>query len=275
MLKRQKTGTATCYSCKKLISIDSKECIHCGSRNPGLWGYSRAVRRLGNVFGFANVVTWGCICLYALSLAGGLTLRQGNDFLAPSDESLFLLGSTGAVPLFQYGRWWTVLSAGWLHGGLFHIAFNLVWIRYLAPSMTKAYGAARLSILYILSIISGGLLTSLIFLLIPGQGAPFAVGASGGLFGLFGALVAHGQRAKDNTTKQQALIYAGIGFIAGLVMPNIDNWGHLGGFLGGYLMAQTPWLNSQKTPKVRDVFIALAIIGLVPISFLLSLIDGL
>ena len=48
------------------------------------------------------------------------------DFLAPNQQSLFLLGASGAWPVFIFGRWWTVLSASWLHGGLLHILFNMV-----------------------------------------------------------------------------------------------------------------------------------------------------
>ncbi len=274
MLKRQESGAAICYSCNKLISVEANRCIHCGSHNPGLWGYGRAIRRLGSDFGFTTIVTWGCIGLYLLSLANGIKIQGGLDFLSPSCKSLFLLGSTGALPFFEYGRWWTVLSAGWLHGGLIHLAFNMVWIRQLAPSVTRAYGAARLTMIYTISIISGGLLTSLIFILLPRQGAALAIGASGGVFGLFGALVSYGQRMKDYSIKQQALVYTIIGFILGLVMPNVDNWGHLGGFLGGYLITQTPWLNPKKSQKVHDIFVAIACFGMVILSIAVSIIHS-
>jgi len=274
MFARQKSGAAICYACNKLVSVDAQTCIHCGATNPGLWGYARVIRRLGSDFGFATLVTWGCIGLYLLTLTGGIRMSGGFDFLSPNRQSLFLAGSTGAIPVAIYGRWWTVLSAGWLHGGILHITFNLLWIRHLAPTIAKGYGAARLNIIYTLSIISGGLLTSLIFILLPHQGAAFAVGASGGVFGLFGALVTYGQRMKDSSMRQQGIVFAFIGFLAGLVMPNIDNWGHLGGFLGGYLVALTPWVNPKKPQKIRDIFAALACLGFAILSVVVSVLHG-
>lgn len=273
MLKRQ-NGAATCHSCNRLVSVNAKECIHCGTHNPGLWGYSRAVRQLSNDFGFSILVIWGCISLYALSLTGGFALQKGGDFLVPTCKMLFLFGGTGAVPLFHYGRLWTVLSAGWLHGGIFHLVFNLLWINYLVPSVTRAYGAARLTTIYVVSIISGGLLTSFVFLLLPGQGAALAVGASGGLFGLFGSLVSYGQKTKDYDIRQQALTFTAVGFVYGLVMPGVDNWGHLGGFLGGYLITQLPWLNPQARQKLSDLVVAATGMSLVALSLMLSLVSS-
>src|SRR5438067_5962444 len=57
----------------------------------------------------------------ALPISGGMF-----NILAPSVQSMFLLGASGAAPIFGYGRWWTVLSAGWLHGSLLHIVFNMM-----------------------------------------------------------------------------------------------------------------------------------------------------
>ena len=45
--------------------------------------------------------------------------------MSPGNESLFVLGASGALPVFGYGRWWTVLSASWLHGSVLHIVFNM------------------------------------------------------------------------------------------------------------------------------------------------------
>ena len=54
----------------------------------------------------------------------------------------------GAVPVFVYDRWWTVLSAGWLHAGALHILFNLMWVRQLGPAVEDMYGGARMVIIY-------------------------------------------------------------------------------------------------------------------------------
>lgn len=273
--KPQKDGSAVCYACNKLVSVKSETCMHCGSRNPGLWGYARTIRRWASDSGFIRIVTWGCIGLYLVTLSGGFTIQGGLDLLSPRCRGTFLAGATGSIPVVLYGRWWTVLSAGWLHGGLIHLGFNLVWIRHMAPSVAKAYGAARLNIIYTLSIITGALLTSLVFILIPSQGAPLAVGASGGIFGLFGALAAYGHRTQDYSIGRSATIYALIGFIMGLVIPGIDNWGHLGGFAGGYLITQIPWLDARKPQRVHDVFISISCFALAVLSVLTSMLHTL
>src|SRR5213592_2285300 len=73
------------------------------------------------------------------------------SMLSPSIQSLFLFGASGAVPVFRFGRWWTVLSAAWLHGGVLHIAFNMMWVRDLAPPTARFYGPGRTVIIYTVS----------------------------------------------------------------------------------------------------------------------------
>src|SRR6266567_1188842 len=91
---------------------------------------------LGGDMGFVNLVLWACGALYLASLAAdvsGIRMDGLLSMLSPSIQSLFLFGASGAVPVFGYGRWWTVLSAGWLHAGALHIIFNMMWVRDLAP----------------------------------------------------------------------------------------------------------------------------------------------
>ena len=62
--------------------------------------------------------------------------------------------------MFGLGRWWTIFSAGWLHAGLLHIFFNMMWVRQLGPPTADIYGAGRMVIIYTLSGASGFLLSS-------------------------------------------------------------------------------------------------------------------
>ena len=59
-----------------------------------------------------------------------------------------MFGASGAYPVFGYGRWWTILSAGWLHGGALHILFNMMWVRQIGPAVADIYGAGRMVIIY-------------------------------------------------------------------------------------------------------------------------------
>ena len=283
LLARQTSGSVVCFACETLISIESKTCPHCGQRNPGLWGYARSIRRLGTDFGFLQIVTWGCIGLYAAALLMNVD-GIGNDgifnLLSPDPGALEWLGSTGAIPVFYHGRWWTVLSAGWLHGGLLHIAFNLVWIYYLVPSVAQAYGAGRLVTIYTVSAITGGLLTSSVAWFFPFlpemfQGAGFSVGASGAIFGLLGALVSYGQRTGRRTVQAQALNFAVVIFLLGFLISRTDNWGHLGGFIGGYGLTQTPWFDANRSQRLADLGVALIALLFTAVSILASVITGL
>ena len=73
-------------------------------------------------------------------LLGGDRHGRPMSFMAPASPALFLFGASGALPVFGLGRWWTVLSAGWLHGSLLHILFNMMWVRQPAPATAEIYG---------------------------------------------------------------------------------------------------------------------------------------
>lgn len=238
-LKRQTEGSVLCTSCGVLVGVGDDRCYNCGRRNPGLWGYAPALRKLGQDLGFVPLVMGATITLYALSLL--LSGRNIQPPLAPATEILFLLGASGTVPVLVYGRWWTVLTAGWLHAGILHILFNVLWIRQLAPAVAEFYGPGRMVVIYTVSGVAGFALTTfagtyLSFLPIPFlRGANFSVGASAPIFGLLGAIVYYGRRTGSRIASQTGLQYALLLGLFGLIMPGIDNYAHAGGFAGGYV----------------------------------------
>src|SRR5215510_4598097 len=118
---RQKWGSVVCPSCGNLVGIKDDRCFTCGRWNPGLWGFAPVLNRLGRDLGFTQFVIGSCVGLYALMLMmdpRGINTDPGFNFLSPSDWSLAVLGESGVVPVFFWHRWWTVLTAGWLHAGL-------------------------------------------------------------------------------------------------------------------------------------------------------------
>jgi rhomboid protease GluP len=158
MFKRQRAGSVVCVSCGYLVGVNDAKCYHCGRRNPGLWGFAPALRSLGGDLGFVPFVTTLCVIVYGLTLVtSGAGVMSGGplSFLAPSGYSLLLFGASGSYPVFALGRWWTVLSASWLHGGLLHILFNLLWIRQLAPEVGELYGPGRMIVIYTIAGICG------------------------------------------------------------------------------------------------------------------------
>lgn len=266
MFKRQTTGSVVCASCGYLVGVNDATCYHCGRRNPGLWGFAPALRSLGQDLGFVPFVTGLCVVMYAITLimtGGGVAMRGGlMSFLAPSGTSLIVFGAAGQIPVFEYGRWWTVLSASWLHGGLLHIGFNLLWIRQLAPSIAELYGPGRMVIIYTVSGVVGFTLSSvagefLRFLPLPFlQGAGLTVGASAPIFGLLGAAIYYGRRSGSRAVGSQAWNWALPMLLFGFIMPGIDNYAHLGGLAGGYLAGQ--WLDPLKPERVNHMLGAVA-----------------
>ena len=160
------------------------------------------------------------------------------NILSPSLRALVLFGASGAVPVFEFGGWWTVLSATWLHGGLLHIVFNMMWVRDLGPTTAEVIGPARTVVIYTVAGVCGFILSSFMGEYGPAlplmQGARFSVGASASIFGLLGALVHYGRKSGSSYIHAEAKRYALILFVFGLVMTGVDNFAHAGGFIGGY-----------------------------------------
>jgi len=245
------------------VGVRDEKCYNCGRRNPGLWGFAPLLRSLGNDLGFVQLVIWGCSGLYIISLLlSGSALRMTGGifgFLAPDTAKLYLLGASGGRPVFEFGWWWTVLSAGWLHGSLLHIIFNMMWVRDLGPVVADMYGAGRMVIIYTVAGVSGFLLSSFAYAYLPHlpflSGAGLTVGASASIFGFLGALVYYGRRTGSSLTRSEAIRYALILGFFGLVMRGVDNFAHAGGFFGGYLAARV--LDPLKPERVDHIVMAL------------------
>lgn len=279
MFKRQTSGSVICTSCGVLVGVNDETCYNCGRRNPSLWGFAPALRGLGTDLGFVPFLTGTCVVLYGLSLllsGGNIGMGGLFSFLAPSSQSLFLFGASGALPVFAGGRWWTVLSAGWLHGGALHILFNMMWVRQLAPATAEMYGPGRMVIIYVvagaagfaLSSFAGAYIPPLLFL----RGGQFTVGASAAIFGLLGALVYYGRRGGSSAVGSQALSYAMILGLFGFLMPGVDNYAHAGGFAGGYLMARV--LDPLTPERIDHIAIAVLLLAASLISVVVSVVHG-
>ena len=277
MFGRRKSGSVLCASCGKLVGVRDPVCLNCGRPNPGLWGFGPALRALSRDLGYSNIVIGACAILYAATLLadpGGVKQSGLFDLLSPSMRSLFLFGASGAVPVFDYGRWWTVLSATWLHGSLLHILFNMLWVRQLGPGVVELYGAPRTVIIYTVAGVTGFALSSFAGFVFAGlpilHGAGFTIGASASIFGLLGALVYYGRRGGSSHISGQATTLAVVLFVFGFIMPNIDNYAHLGGFLGGCGVAK--WLDPLEPERTDHMVWALVCLGASLLSILASLL---
>jgi rhomboid protease GluP len=241
-----------------------------------MWGFAPALSRLGRDLGFTPFVIGACGVLYTLMLlADPSGINEGGllNFLSPSIRALFLFGASGVRPVFVFGRWWTFLTAGWLHAGLLHIFFNMLWIRQLAPATSEMYGPSRMVIIYTIAGVVGFAASTFAGAFVPFLGgAGFTVGASAPIFGLLGALIFYGRRTGSSIVGDQAKSWAVMLFIFGFIMPGVDNWAHLGGFAGGYVTAKV--LDPLRPERVDHLIAALVCLGATGIAVAFSVVDG-
>ncbi len=283
MLGRKTEGSVVCPACGMLVGVRDDECLNCGRRNPGLWGFAPLLAKLGRGNldeSFIGFITIACAALFTASLlvdVSGIGMRGIMGFLSPSTSGLFLFGASGALPVFQFDRWWTFLTATWLHGSLIHILFNMYAVRMVGPAIIEFYGLSRMVIIYTVAGSAGFILTSALRyfrLSIPFfGGADLTIGASASLLGLIGAAMYYSRRSGSSMIAQQLrpwLIYI---VVMGLVIPNVDNMAHLGGFLGGY--GVSAWLDPLKPERLDHTVGALLCIGLTALAIVVSVIHGL
>src|SRR3989442_15263567 len=187
---RREVRTILCPSCGRLTRADAAECLICGRRRPGMWGLTTLLHRVFRSGSVTQVITVVCVALYVASLVfdpvAAFRPRGAFNIFAPSSEVLWALGATGSLA-WRLGRWWTFLTAIYLHGGVLHILFNVLWIRQLGPAVEELYGSARFFVIFTVAGVVGFIFSSLL-------GHALTLGASGSIFGLFGAIVAFGQR---------------------------------------------------------------------------------
>jgi len=278
---RKTTGSVVCPSCGSLFGVQDDKCYSCGRSNPGLWGFGPLLRQIGADFGFTQIVMGTCVTIYLITLLlSGSAIGMGGimSMLAPSTPVLFLFGASGAVPVFVYGRWWTVLSAGWLHASALHIALNMYWLYQMGPAIADIFGPSRIVIIYTAGGVAGFALSSFAGAYLPPipflRGAPFTVGASASLLGLIGALYHYG-RTGSSLARQTALSIVLQVAVFGLLMggAGIDNFAHLGGFIGGYFMSA--FLNPMTRERGDHTIAAVLCLAAAAASIVASIVLGL
>ena len=283
MLKRQRTGSVICTSCGVLVGVDDDTCYNCGRRNPGLWGYAPALRSLGQDLGFVPFVMGACIVVYALSLVftviSGGQIGFGGLFsmLSPGGTALLIFGASGSIPVFEYSRWWTVLSASWLHAGILHLGLNMLSLRQLAPAIADLFGPGRMVIIYIAGGVAGFTLSTVAGEMLPplpllGGGRGYTLGASASISGLIGAVLAYGHRSGSSQARTYAVQSIIMLAFYGALFPGIDNYAHLGGFGGGYFAAKM--LDPLKPERIDHMVVALGCLAVSLLSVVLSVIDA-
>jgi len=225
-----------CPRCRHLIGSVETVCSWCGTSRANPWWKVMAWTRgsLGNDWLVQSIIAAN-IVFFIFSLV----LTRQHSFtlnplglLAPGQTSLLLLGATGTIPVYEFGRFWTLLTANYLHGGILHIVFNLLAFRQIAPWVSREYGDSRMFTIYTLGGVGGYVLSYL-------AGIPFTIGASAALCALIGSLLYYG---KSRGGTYGTMVYREVGgwvvslFLFGFIVPGINNWAHGGGIISGILL---------------------------------------
>jgi rhomboid protease GluP len=246
-----------CPNCRKLISMDEPVCPYCGLIRPGLHNTAGIIRKIFLGSDPVRTIIYVNIAFYVLSLIlGGISAEGSFNFLSPSSQSLFLLGASGTIPVIGAHRYWTLISASFLHGGILHIAFNMMALYQLGPFVLREFGFHRFINLYIITGICG-FAVSVLF------GVPFTIGASASICGLIGAIVYFGKSRGDHYGEiiyKEAMGWV-VGLIVfGLIFSGINNWAHGGGILSGIGLAFLMGYNDNKQESAWIKLLAYACI---------------
>ncbi len=226
-----------CPNCRKLVGSDETKCPYCGTPRPGSWIRNNPITQIMNdsdaLIKAIIYVNAGMFIISILLSPGGLNFT-GNPLtlLSPGSQGLLLFGATGTIPIDRMHRWWTLLSANYLHGGILHLLFNMVALRQIAPLIIREYNISRMFILYTLGGIAGFAISYL-------AGVKFTIGSSAAVCSLIGAALYFG---KSRGGVYGQAVYRQVGgwvigiFAFGILVPGINNWGHAGGILAGVLL---------------------------------------
>ncbi|MBY0375480.1 MAG: rhomboid family intramembrane serine protease [Bryobacteraceae bacterium] len=153
---------------------------------------------------------------------------------SPNSESLWLFGAKHRPSILVHGEYWRLITAGFLHGGLFHILMNS-WVLWdLGAQVEEVFGTPRYVSIYVVSTITGFIASTMF-------SPALSVGASAGIFGLIGAMIAAGMRARTSLGEEIKQVYvrwAMYGLLMGLLpFFATDNAAHVGGLAGGFALA--------------------------------------
>lgn len=165
----------------------------------------------------------------------------------------------------KMGHYWVVLTSAFLHADIIHILCNMYSLYFIGVQLETVLGKKKFIVVYLISAIMGSLASALL-----SGGA--AIGASGAIFGLIGAMLYFGYYYRlylGNVVRSQIVPVILINLFIGFMLPGVDNFGHIGGLVGGIFAAMMVGIEgkSDKMNRLNG-----AIITIVLMAFLLFMI---
>lgn len=177
-----------------------------------------------------------------------------------SSESTKTLVEFGAKynPLILEGEWWRFITPMFIHIGILHLLMNSVALYYLGMEVEKIYGNARFFVIYLIAGFAG-VLASFIF-----SSGVVSAGASGAIFGCFGALLYFGllnPKLFLRTMGTNIIVLILINLALGFTISGIDNAGHIGGLIGGFLATAAVGIPKKKQVVYSVVATLVLVLG--------------
>ena len=252
-----------CPHCRAFITTSDRVCPYCNeSVGP------RAIHRREPGASLGGFILHACSNTVIILLINfGLfvaTSVYGKD--VGEGQALLAFGAKYRVAIFEYHQWWRLVTAGFLHGGILHILMNS-WVLFdLGAQVEEVYGTSRMITFYFVSTV-GGFFASTLWN--PG----LSVGASAGICGLIGAMIALGVRHRSALGDHIRGVYirwAVYVLVFGLLLPQIDNAAHIGGLAAGFgvgYVAGLPRISSNAAERFWRLM-AIVCIVLTALSFL-------
>jgi rhomboid protease GluP len=227
-----------CPRCRAFFEVDEKVCPSCGTSI-----VPRLVRESGGLFDrlaargltAVNLLVGANVFLFltAAIVQGGLIMKGGFFSIGGlTGATLDKLGAATPQRVVEGGQWWRLVCPMFLHVNLIHIFFNMMVLRQAGPLVEGALGSAKFMALYLLAGLVGD--AASLYWHAP---YPAGVGASGAVFGVIGMAAVLGHRAGIRDLTYAMLRWIVIVLFMGILLPNIDNAGHLGGLAAGVVVA--------------------------------------
>jgi rhomboid protease GluP len=227
-----------CPHCRAFITTKDRVCPYCNETvGPKAVQQEEDVQVLGGVIPHVRFNT-SLILLINVGLYLGTALyssqHEGNSqALFSIDGRTLVTFGANYIPALRMGQWWRLLTAGFLHGGLLHIGMNL-WVLFdLGAQVEAIYGGSRMWVIYFVATICGFYFSAF-------NGNVLSVGASAGLMGLIGAMIAFGMRSRTGVGREIRAMYIrwAVYILAmGLIIRMTDNSAHIGGVAAGFAVA--------------------------------------
>ncbi|WP_282935869.1 rhomboid family intramembrane serine protease [Paenibacillus sp. RC67] len=189
-------------------------------------------------------VNTAIIVIQLLVMAGMTIYGSSKD-----NSTLIRFGAMFDLPRMEPELWRYVTSI-FVHIGFEHLLFNSFAIYVFAAPLERMFGSFRYAVFYLLSGIAGNIASALLH-----KDYYIGAGASGAIYGVYAAYLYLSVFRKDlidYQTKQTVRIIVIIGFIYSVVIPNVDIYAHLGGFVGGLLFTALMTLFIKRRQREQD-----------------------